>query len=143
MMIRIHYTKPDAAQGFLWKRPCPMALASTGGSLTRHLCPQANIPASPPRDPEVPPEPESPIKPGIPNAPDELPNENPPEIEEPPPDVIPVPVSEPPWISGKAPVRPAAPRAEFLSTHLKSDNRFKQWRSIPVVVVRQSTSNLK
>jgi hypothetical protein len=100
MMNCIHYTKPDTAQAFFRMEGRLIDSESTGGGLPRHFRPRSNIPASPPRDPEVPTGPDSPIKPGIPHVPDELPDETPPEIEEPGPDVIPVPVSEPPVALG-------------------------------------------
>jgi len=107
MMNRIHYTKPDTAQAFFWMDERLIDSESIGGGLPRHVRPRANIPASPPRDPEVPTGPDSPIKPNIPNVPDELPNETPPEIEEPPPDVIPLPVSDPPLsLAGRLFVQP-------------------------------------
>lgn len=56
----------------------------------------AGIPASPPAEPDAPEEPESPIKPVTPDNPDLPPEHKPPEIDDPSPDGVPVPVREPP-----------------------------------------------
>lgn len=73
----------------------------------------ANIPASPPAEPD-PPNPAEPPKPPIPpRTPEFPPDKEPPGIDDPPPDVLPVPVREPPtmarplalWLTNAATVR--------------------------------------
>lgn len=109
MMNSVRYTTPDTTQTFFRMAQRLAASGRTVGSSIRYLRRQANIPAKPPYNPELPPDPDLPIKPDIPDIPDELPHENPPKIDEPAPDVIPVPVREPPRIRGRASVCEAVP----------------------------------
>ncbi len=96
MMNGIRFTNPDTLLALFWMGRWRTASGSAAGGSIGYVPRQANIPATPPYNPEAPPAPDSPIKPYVPHIPDELPQETPPEIEEPPPDVIPVPVREPP-----------------------------------------------
>ena len=57
---------------------------------------EASIPATPPPQGEPPAVPGSPIAPEMPDNPDLLPTPAPPEVVDPPPDVVTIPVRDPP-----------------------------------------------
>ncbi len=101
-MVSVHFPSVRPWAEFFWFLPETIHFARGYKRRAANQHRLAGIPASEP--PEVP---ESPVKPQIPQNPDVLPQENPPEIEEPPPDVVPVPVREPPVMP--APVATRAP----------------------------------